>query len=155
MKLIRQDKRYRYYRLSDQDLRLWLFALGHYPFPCAKRPGISRSGEGDSIEEADELLKSALAAQRRKTKSDLRRWLRAPNRITDADGDIQLRIEQSRREWLLQILNDIRVGAWNQLGAPDQLEDAYQNLTANSGRLVFLMEIAGMFQSALLLDGDE
>lgn len=154
MKLLRANKRYRYYGMRANELPLLLFVLDQYPILRTRPQRISKLGEGGSIEEADALLQAALAAQRKQAKTGLRRWFKSPNRFTQTDEGIELRIECSRHEWLLQILNDLRVGAWTQLGSPENLEQTYAKATAANGHFVLLMEAAGMFQSALLDGAD-
>jgi hypothetical protein len=81
--------------------------------------------------------------------------LQADGRFRKRDEVLEWRIENDRREWLLKIFNDVRVGAWTELGSPEDLEQAPQATTdADATRRIALMDMAGMFQTALLLDGE-
>jgi hypothetical protein len=52
-------------------------------------------------------------------------------------------------DWLLQVLNDIRVGLWLKLGSPDQ-EVEFLGTKPEEVRDHSLMQLAGHFQSFLL-----
>jgi len=53
-------------------------------------------------------------------------------------------------EWLLQVLNDIKVGSWVQLGCPELEKAAPVNLTRPNARSLQAMHLSGEFQAALL-----
>ena len=53
----------------------------------------------------------------------------------------------SELEWLLQVLNDIRVGSWIILGSPEQWFEAATPQTAPH---LWAMELAGAFEMAFL-----
>jgi hypothetical protein len=73
----------------------------------------------------------------------------APDRWRPQGKNVLLKLELAEMEWLLQVLNDIRVGSWLALGAPD--EDQPPQLTAESFRQVVALEACGAFQSLLLM----
>ena len=153
MKLIRQNERYRCYRLRAVDAQLFIAVLNH--FPCLKQgyQRASMTGEGPAIDEAEALLMAATAERTRKHQRELRRWLRAPGRFKAVEGKLELRIELRRIEWLLQILNDVRVGLWVRLGSPQNMDAAARSASQETFLQYVLMDAAGMFQTALLGDG--
>ena len=51
-------------------------------------------------------------------------------------------------EWLLEILNDIRVGSWLALGAPEDLESLRVGEEPSIDLL--FMELAGFFQMQII-----
>ena len=53
-------------------------------------------------------------------------------------------------EWLLQALNDIRVGSWLALGSPDGPVEILAALTDKTAPDFWAMEISGHFQAVLL-----
>jgi hypothetical protein len=53
-------------------------------------------------------------------------------------------------EWLLQVLNDIRVGSWLALGSPDEKQGKQLRLNLQSAQYLWTMELCGQFESALL-----
>jgi hypothetical protein len=58
------------------------------------------------------LIEEALAEQRSENKRQLQAMLADPSRFTERDGGWQFAMSHSDLEWLLQVLNDIRVGSW-------------------------------------------
>ena len=76
---------------------------------------------------------------------------RAPQRFfKNALGERHLVLTAAQLEWLLQVLNDIRVGSWVRLGCPDMEQRAALNLTRTGARSLQAMHICGEFQLALL-----
>ena len=61
---------------------------------------------------------------------------------------MQLLLKGAELEWLLQVLNDVRVGSWLKLGQPD--ENQSPDVTPENFQFVLAMEVCGAFQSALL-----
>jgi hypothetical protein len=61
-----------------------------------------------------------------------------------------LAITRAQCDWLLEVLNDVRVGLWVRLGEPDEAGLMKLALSAESIALVTVMEYCGCFQSALL-----
>ena len=51
-------------------------------------------------------------------------------------------------EWLLQVLNDVRVGSWLALGEPERGQEPA--VTAQNARYLLALELCGLFQSVLL-----
>ena len=82
-------------------------------------------------------------------------WLKLPERFQQAGNHFEWRVENDHREWLLQIINDVRVGSWVELGSPDDLDAAEQQVGEESARHLALMELAGMFQSVLLMGTED
>ena len=68
--------------------------------------------------------------------------------LTKSGSRFRLLLQPTEVEWLLQVLNDVRVGSWLALGEPD--EDKPPDLTPENFRYAVAMEVCGAFQSALL-----
>jgi hypothetical protein len=54
------------------------------------------------------------------------------------------------REIMLQILNDIRVGCWHELGKPESLELQKLDCSAKELRFHSFMNLAGYFEHHLI-----
>jgi hypothetical protein len=63
-------------------------------------------------------------------------------------GGFQFSLKHPDLEWLLQVLNDIRVGSWLALGEPEQ--GKLPSLNQQNFRYLVAMEICGAFESLLL-----
>lgn len=53
-------------------------------------------------------------------------------------------------EWLLQVLNDVRVGTWVSLGRPDPQTKHKLKPTAKNLHRLAIIELSGTFQMVLL-----
>jgi len=72
-------------------------------------------------------------------------------RFSEDELGFRFHLAPGELEWVLQILNDVRVGSWVQLGEPDgdsPLLDV--NITEQSVQLAWTMEMAGLFEHELL-----
>jgi hypothetical protein len=52
--------------------------------------------------------------------------------------------------WLLEVLNEVRVGSWLNLGKPDNLDRVLLAQDEANARSLWSMELSGYFQMALL-----
>jgi hypothetical protein len=68
----------------------------------------------------------------------------------EAGDELYLNLSGEQLEWLLQVLNDIRVGSWVQLGSPDTDTVRRGGLTPEEARAVAAMDMSAYFQSGLL-----
>ncbi|HSH15554.1 MAG TPA: hypothetical protein VLD18_05945 [Verrucomicrobiae bacterium] len=153
MKFLRTTDQGRVYALQPAELQMLLVVLGSFPL-LNHSQAVSKSGDGEQLAEAQQLLEEALAERRQVMRHELEQWMQTPGRFSRTARKIEWQIENDRREWLLQILNDVRVGAWRELGSPESLEAARERSDEQSGRHVALMELAGMFQMTLLLEDE-
>lgn len=153
MKLVRQTEGDRIYRLRGVEARLFVAVLSQ--FPCVKpaHQRASMTGEGAAFEEAEALLAAATAERAQQRLAELHQWLRANDRFKSVAKSLELQVERGRIEWLLQILNDVRVGLWVRLGSPQDLEAATHSASAEATTQFMLLDAAGMFQMALLSEG--
>ena len=153
MKLLRATEQERVYAVRPSELQMLLVVLGSYPALTRSR-AISKSGDSEQLGDAQKLLDEAMSERRQTMRQELDTWLKLPERFQQAGNHFEWRVENDHREWLLQIINDVRVGSWVELGSPDDLDAAEQQVGEESARHLALMELAGMFQSVLLM-GDE
>ncbi len=153
MKLLRATEQERVYAVRPSELQMLLVVLGCYPALTRSR-AISKSGDSEQLGDAQKLLDEAMSERRQTMRQELDTWLKLPERFQQAGNHFEWRVENDHREWLLQIINDVRVGSWVELGSPDDFDAAEQQVDEESARHLALMELAGMFQSVLLM-GDE
>jgi hypothetical protein len=145
MKLLaRQDGRLRFQlRGPEAGALQWLLAR----YPLHDRCGQSLGPRAQApCAEADDLLRQALAEQQ----AERRAWLQTlPVTGPEAKPPALLELDPEHAEWLLQILNDLRIGAWTRLGRPD--EKAERRLTAPEQlEWLAVMELAAQFEMALI-----
>jgi hypothetical protein len=133
--------------------------LRHYPLTPPAHHRMARDAETGPRSGDQALLEEAMLAQQQALRLKVQELL-GPGRRFSGDGDkYLLTLQGAEIEWLLQALNDVRVGCWVHLGCPEETampEDA--DGTAAGYHL--LMETALMFETYLLRalhgsDGDE
>jgi len=124
-----------------------LRVLKLYPrVPSAHQP-LSKSGRLPDQLENQRLLDEALAEQRAANRKQLQTLLNDPQRFRQMDHGFHLSLSRIEAEWVLQVLNDIRVGSWLILGSP---EGKLEGLNARTASDFWAMEMAGYFETELL-----
>ena len=147
MILIRLDKEVLVFQLATRERLLLLELLKVYPqLPPAHRV-VSKSIQLPDQATSQRLLDEALAEQLAENKRQLQTLVNDPHRWTDQQAHWLLRLSQSELERMLQILNDIRVGSWVQLGSPEQWSET---ISPEKAPRLWAMELAGAFQMAFL-----
>lgn len=97
-----------------------------------------------------ELLEEALSEQQKESRTSLEHWLQSEGRFQETDLGCTFTLTGNELEWMLQILNDVRVGSWVRLGEPDSKNPALSQLTEENMQLAWALEVAGLFQHHLL-----
>jgi hypothetical protein len=148
MKLVKQTAGGRQYELNPLEADVLQGLLNGFPLTEPHAAKISR-GDGDAaMRERAQLLNEALAEHRKELKKLAAKILAAGER---EKSGWRLTLDAEAREVLLQILNDIRVGCWHALGAPESLDA----VPATARELSFRnwMDMAGYFEQSLIEAG--
>jgi hypothetical protein len=148
LKLIRTTKERFTFSIARRERQLLFQILRMYPLVPPSHHQLSKEGKRSSRHEDQRLLEDAVAEQRRENRKQVLAMLEEPGRFRTAKSDIQFSVTTAEVEWLLQVLNDVRVGGWLALGEPEELEPPEIN-SANAP-YVLAMEAAGYFESQLL-----
>lgn len=124
--------------------------LSLYPLVSGAHHQLSKSAT--ELRDAQQLLEEALAERRQENKRRLDHWFNDPQRFVPAEKGNTLRLEfdLTETDWLLQVLNDIRVGSWLRLGSPDPESGNQPELTEENARYFWAMEVCGAFEMLLL-----
>jgi hypothetical protein len=156
VKFVRRQPNHLVFQLGRREHQLLLDLLQLYPLTPTQHHRLSRTADPHAIQADQQLLEEAMASQKTAGHERLRAFLVNRHLLQPQRGGCQLTIPLDHTEWFLQVLNDIRVGSWLQLGCPDQSRNQPMNLTPASARLFLAIEFCGMFQSLLLdaLDQD-
>jgi hypothetical protein len=134
-------------QLGTREKELLLTLLKLYPRVPPAHHRLTRGGAVPEPQAAQRLLDEALAEQRARSKRQLQALFAEPGRWTVAQAEWKLSLTTGEVEWLLQVLNDIRLGSWLALGSPETL---VESPAPSSAPHVWAMEMAGSFQMALL-----
>jgi hypothetical protein len=147
VKLIRVSKNQLLFHLGQRDRRLLFEVLKHYPCIPPAAQSLTKGGALPDAMENQRLLDEALAEQRAENQARVRALLADSHRWKGSAAGCQLSLTPTEAEWLLEVLNDVRVGSWLRLGSP---EEKLQALNARTAPHYWAMEMAGYFEMRLL-----
>lgn len=155
MKLVRAESDRLHLECGPREKQLLWDLLRHFPRvpPAHHRP----SHRPDDIPaESRQLLAEQLAAQRAANARRVPELLHDPRRFVRVGRQYRWTLSLADVEWLLQVLNDIRVGSWIALGCPEE-QDRRRLTRLSTEEVAFFrdMELAAYFEAELLeaLDG--
>jgi hypothetical protein len=98
--------------LGKREKLLLLKILEAYPLVPSSYRKLSRGGELKDRQGNQRLLDEAMAEHREENRKQLQSFLEDPKSFEQGLNGCRMHLGQSDLEWLLQILNDIRVGSW-------------------------------------------
>ena len=147
MRLVRTTKTRLFFHLGQRETRLLLQILKLYPRVPSAHLKLTQSDRVPDQEANQRLLDEALAEQRAENKKQLLALLADPRRFARTETGGRLSLPPAEVEWLLQVLNDIRVGSWVLMGSPP---GRLRNLDEKSAPHFWAMEMSGHFQVQLL-----
>ena len=147
MRLIRQTKTRLVFQLGRRETSLLLQILMLYPRVPPAHHVLSKAGGLPESEANQRLLDEALAEQRAENQKQLLDLLADGRRFARTETGGRLSLAMGEVDWLLQVLNDIRVGSWIILGSPEAKPAELNDSTAPD---FLALEAAGYFQAQLL-----
>ena len=147
MKLVRATNSRLVFELGHREQRSLPQILKLYPCVPPAHHVFSKSDRLPDREGNQQLLDEAMAEQRAENKKQVQALLTDPRKFEHTEAGARLSLSLAEVEWLMQVLNDIRVGSWVILGSPDQKP---AELTSANAAHFLTMEMAGYFQMQLL-----
>lgn len=149
MRLLRTSGDRFTFHLGKREKPVLLAVLRRYPLIPPAHQSLSKSMTTAQHEADQRLLEEALAEQRRENRRQLEALLNDRRRLKDVETGCRLTLSAGEVDWLLQVLNDVRVGSWIHLGAPET--DLWDfELNEQTAPHAWAMEMAGLFQMHLL-----
>ena len=145
MKLIKEDKGNYRFEIEAKEKALLFKILRLYPVIPAAHQRLSKS---EDRPEDQKLLDAALAEQRAHNKKQL--LVMMSSLFRKGKTGWRFTVSAAQMEWLLQALNDIRVGSWLALGSPDGPVEILAALNDKTAPDFWAMEVSGHFQAVLL-----
>jgi hypothetical protein len=138
------------FQISPQEKAALLATLQLFPVLATTHHRLTKAPDAARAAELL-LLQEAMAQQQAAHTRKLAQFSRSEKQFFKLDhGELRLSLTAAQLEWLLQVLNDIRVGSWVQLGCP-ALETARRLKLARENPAPFTaMETSGYFQMVLL-----
>ncbi|HWQ92454.1 MAG TPA: hypothetical protein VN673_12350 [Clostridia bacterium] len=152
MKLVRATDKQWVFRLGKREKAQLIKLLKLYPRVPPGHQRLTRTGTPD--EENERLLEEALQEQRELNRRQVNAFVEDKARFQPDERWVLLRLSPVEFEWLLQVLNDVRVGSWLCLGAPEELIPV---MVPNEKIALDLwaMELCGYFQASLLREREQ
>lgn len=148
MKLLRVQNSQYLFELEKREKELLTLVLRLYPvIPSAHQPASKSLAPGENP--SQHLLDEALAEQRKENKKLVENLLVDARHFSEIKDSWRMKLRAEEIEWLLQVLNDVRVGNWILLGSPDE-EVWHSEPNSQNAPYVWAMELAGFFQMHLL-----
>ena len=150
MKLLKRNDSAFTFLIGKRERELMIALLRRYPVMIAAHYRSRHPPKSPETRQNQDLLEEALAEQQRENRRNLEEMLNQPGRFNESDLGCTFSLSPSELEWVLQILNDIRVGSWIQLGEPDTSARQLPELSEQNMQLAWAMEMAGLFEHSLL-----
>lgn len=150
MKLLRSSGETFQFELERSEKALFARIMQLYPLVPAAHHQLSHDQAIPQREEAQRLLDESLRSQRQETRRQVMALLDEPQRFEACPAGYQAGFTRSEIEWLLQVLNDVRVGSWLALGSPDFQQETKMRLNPDTMAQMITMEAAGFFEGNFL-----
>jgi hypothetical protein len=147
---VKADEKSVTFHVGPEEQAIICEVLAMYPVVPPAHHLVTKNLQDGQTSEYQHLLDEALAAQRASNKRHLEKWLATPNRFKPADDGFEFKLSRSDFEWLLRVLNDIRVGAWLLLGSPEETMERPRSRDPKVVRLWAAMQVGAYFQTLLL-----
>lgn len=157
MKLVRQDEAGFEFQLGVREKSVLCGVLEAYPVIPPSYHRLTRASDAPPAGADQTLLNESMAAHKAESRRRLEGWLAEEKRFVRHGQGFRVRFNREELEWLLRVLNDVRVGSWLRLGCPDPDAEVRPQPTRENVRYLALMEVAGHFEYVLLaaLDGTD
>ena len=157
MTLLKRERESFVFHLGRQEKELLLEVLKLYPSVATTHHRLSRTSDARQIAEHQKMLEEALAERKQENRRLLFGMLEEYRRFQEVADGYRFILKSTQVDWLLQVLNDIRVGSWLTLGEPDERNGRPARLEERDFRHFAAMEFCGYLQMTLLnaLHGEE
>lgn len=147
MKLIAAGAEQIVFALDWREKQLLLQVLQLYPLMPEAYERPSKSSDNA---ESQKLLGEALAEQRRENKNLMAAFLKSDKVFRDHEKGCRFTLPVSQIEWLLQVLNDVRVGGWVISGSPEEINELPPDLPEKDVPYFLASHVAGLFSFQLV-----
>ena len=137
------------FEFNLREKQMLFQVLGLYPLVPVAHHRLSRR-VGEPNRENQAWLAESLAAHREETRQKVRQLMTNPGNFPAKGGGFRWTAARADLEWMLQVLNDVRVGSWLALGSPD-LEVARQVAPKQEELALWVpMVVAGGFETIFI-----
>ena len=151
MKVLRRTSERIVFGLGVREKTLLDQLLGYYPVQPESRPQLSRNLPAERLAEAETLLHEALREQKKELAAWLHTRFAEGESLSRTGSGWRLTLKTPEVECFLQVLNELRVGAWTRLGCPENLDDPALAESNTHAPFHAIMMVAGQFEMVVLL----
>jgi hypothetical protein len=137
-------------RLERRDHTLLTETLRQYPVIPPGYHRLSRSPNPAADSGGQALLEEFLKAEKVQHKKRIDRFLTSIAPPSAAAVPRPASLDRDDLEWLLQVLNDVRVGSWIRLGCPDTTARQRSRIPKTQIPTLVTLEVAGHFECVIL-----
>jgi hypothetical protein len=147
VKLLSKNEEQIVFQLTETEDVFLRLALSAFPVGGEGWP----QGGGEPVAPPDPgLLSASLMDLRREQASRVQEFLRNQPVAPDGSPGRLLRVGLDEVDWLLQVLNEVRVGSWYALGCPDEVEEEKARKSSESVSHLIRYDFSGWMQAVLL-----
>ena len=108
------------FQINDGERELLHFVLNSYPMSTDVWPATEENPDKGPTGPDPALLKSALAETKQAHRRKVAEFLGSQPPLKPKQKQVELRVKHEDMEWLLQVANEVRVGAWYAMGCPEE-----------------------------------
>lgn len=150
MKFLKTVKGRFQFRIDRLEKELLFQLIARYPLIPVAYHRASIGEKADKLDATQKLLMESLEEQRRENRRQIEAMLKAKGRFKPDAGGYRFSLTCGEMQWLLQVLNDLRVGSWLALGQPDEQQSRRLEITGDNAPFLWAMETCGAFEMVLL-----
>jgi hypothetical protein len=153
MRLVDRNDQSLTFDLPPRERELLVFLMRRYPVLDPGYHKIASSSQGDSLNAEQQFLTDSMTEEQNANRQRIDQFIRTrltPENPDSSATDLLLKLTFAEADWLLRIINDVRVGCWVRLGKPDS-DELHSSETASRHVTDFAaMELGGLVQHILL-----
>ena len=150
MKLLRVEGDVFEFEFEPVEKGLFFHLLGLYPAVPVSYHKLTKGRQIPHEAENQELLNDAMRSLREENQKEIIALVKDAERFVEGEGFTRATFKRGELEWLLQVLNDVRIGNWIAAGSPDPDQKRKLRRDEKSLQHVMLMELTGGFEMMFL-----
>ena len=152
MKVIRQEGGQFELQMEEAEWESFSNLLSQYPLTPADHHSLnSKTNPDPDLKESDQWLRDSVSNHQTDREIQINKWIQSIKPVdTDAEITYPVPFDPERADWLIEILNDLRVGSWMSLDCPTTEDLTSKSWESKDWPRIWTMEASGMYQSILL-----
>lgn len=155
MKLFQANENGYGFEFNLREKQLLFKVLSLYPLVPPSHHHLTRKS-ASAGDEQQKLLDESLASHRVESRQRVQALINNPKNFPAFGSGFRWFAARAEMEWMLQVLNEVRVGSWLALGSPNLQQPKHAVPTAENEAHYWAMDLAGTFEMIFIsaLSGD-